>query len=132
MSLSPLLLRRLRLRTLALAGSCGSRNSFHTSAINPYPRITRDRNPNRGVSPMRRQTQKESLGAKKYGIPEPELDPEKHTEVEVDAEHGLWGFFRDKTALPTPEDDHRHGISPAGRGRGEKRMVLLNAETAGV
>lgn len=29
--------------------------------------------------------------------------------VEVDPDHGLWGFFRDKKALPTPEEDHKHG-----------------------
>lgn len=42
-------------------------------------------------------------------MPEPELDMSKHEKVKVDPKHGLWGFFLDKKALPTPDEDSEHG-----------------------
>jgi len=58
---------------------------------------------------MHRRPQKEPLGAQKYGIPKP-VDAAKLDKVETDANHGLWGFFReDRYALPTPEVDNSHG-----------------------
>lgn len=82
--------------------------SFHT-----YPaaalRVTRDRNPDRGVSPLHRRGQKDPLGAAKYGLPEPVLDMERHTKVVTADDHGMWGFFRNKSGLPTPEENHKHG-----------------------
>ncbi|KAF8539275.1 mitochondrial 39-S ribosomal protein L47 (MRP-L47)-domain-containing protein [Trichophaea hybrida] len=87
-----------------------SSSGFHTSAATQFPRrITRDRNPNRGVSAVRRQPHKEPLGVEKYGLPQPVVDPARHTQVETDPDHGLWGFFHDKKALPTPEEDDKHG-----------------------
>ncbi|EWC44107.1 mitochondrial 54S ribosomal protein L4 [Drechslerella stenobrocha 248] len=38
------------------------------------------------------------------------MDPSKHTQVVTNPEHGLWGFFnKEKAAIPTPEEDHKHG-----------------------
>lgn len=30
--------------------------------------------------------------------------------LEVNPDHGLWGFFADKKALPTPLEDSEHGM----------------------
>ncbi|KAF3904304.1 hypothetical protein ABW21_db0208566 [Orbilia brochopaga] len=43
-------------------------------------------------------------------LPKPVTDPSKHTKVITSPKHELWGFFnKDKAAIPTPEEDHRHG-----------------------
>jgi hypothetical protein len=83
--------------------------SIHSTAARQFPRSTRGRNPNRGVSPMRRRPQKERLGAQKYGIPAPNLGESRRTQPKSDDTHGLWGFFRDKKAIVTPDEDHKHG-----------------------
>ncbi|KAA8901700.1 mitochondrial 39-S ribosomal protein L47 (MRP-L47)-domain-containing protein [Sphaerosporella brunnea] len=79
---------------------------FSTCRTLSYPRITRDRNPNRGVSPLRHQAAKEPLSTEKYPLPVPAPVTSK---IVTDPDHGLWGFFRDKQPLPTPEEDHAHG-----------------------
>ncbi|KAI5790129.1 mitochondrial 39-S ribosomal protein L47 (MRP-L47)-domain-containing protein [Geopyxis carbonaria] len=83
--------------------------SFHTSMVQSFPRHTRDMNSDRGISPLHRRPQKEPLGAEKHGIPQPVLDPARRTKIETDPDHGLWGFFQEQKALPTPEEDHKHG-----------------------
>jgi hypothetical protein len=97
-----------------------SRRAFSTAPARCFPRITRDRNPNRGVSPLRRVPQKEPLGAEKYGLPVPAPVTSK---VVTDENHGLWGFFRDKKALPTPAEDFAHGTTTTGRGDGRRRLT---------
>lgn len=83
---------------------------FSTSAILQARRhVNRDRSKLRGVSAIRRQPKKIALAAAKFDLPEPELDMSKHEKVKVDPEHGLWGFFLDKKALPTPDEDSEHG-----------------------
>lgn len=43
-------------------------------------------------------------------LPQPVLDPKRRSKVQVDPDHGLWGFFnREKQALTKPEEDHAHG-----------------------
>lgn len=75
----------------------------------------RDRNRNRGISPVRRAglQKKANLFALRHKIPElprPVRDPHERPQVEVDPDHGLWGFFnRDKTSLSTIEDESAHG-----------------------
>lgn len=39
-----------------------------------------------------------------HPLPKPVLNPEKKSKVAVDDKHGLWGFFRDKKVLNTPEE----------------------------
>ncbi|TGZ84424.1 MRP-L47-domain-containing protein [Ascodesmis nigricans] len=72
-------------------------------------RITKDRNPKRGMSPMRGVGPKQMLETEQYDLPRPVLDPKARTEVKTDEDHGLWGFFHEKKCLPTPEEDHAHG-----------------------
>ncbi|RPA98164.1 MRP-L47-domain-containing protein [Choiromyces venosus 120613-1] len=86
-----------------------SSSQFHTTAA-PLGRWVRDRNKNRGVSAIHRQPKKNiQISVSNVPLPEPVLDPSKRTAVNVNPEHGLWGFFRGKNALPTPEEDHKHG-----------------------
>jgi large subunit ribosomal protein L47 len=43
-------------------------------------------------------------------LPKPVLDPARRSSVEVDDDHGLWGFFnKARDPLMTPEDLHAHG-----------------------
>lgn len=35
-------------------------------------------------------------------------------EVTGTADHGLWGFFKDRQLLQTPVDEQRHGMQPLG------------------
>ena len=91
--------------------------NFSISAPALFPgRITRDRSRNRGVSAVHRQPHKESVSVRKYPLPQPVLDPEKHTPVKTDDDHGLWRFFDEsKSALPTPAQDDRHGACALAR-----------------
>lgn len=80
---------------------------FSTSTPRLYPR---DRNPNRGVSALRRTGLREPVSVSKEPLPQPVLDPTKRSKVEVDVKHGLWGFFnKDRAPLATPEQDAAHG-----------------------
>lgn len=83
-------------------------SAFSTSQTRHYPR---DRNPNRGVSAVRRTGLRQPLSVSKEPLPEPVLDRSKRTPVDVDPNHGLWGFFgAEKKALQTPEEDFAHGM----------------------
>ncbi|EPS41733.1 hypothetical protein H072_4372 [Dactylellina haptotyla CBS 200.50] len=43
-------------------------------------------------------------------LPQPVRDPSRHTQIVTSPDHGLWGFFnQEKTAIPTPEEDYKHG-----------------------
>lgn len=98
------------LRQNALLVVRGSSSQFHTTAA-PLGRWVRDRSKNRGVSAIHRQPKKDiQISVSKFPLPEPVLDASKRTAAKVDPDHGLWGFFRDKKALPTPEEDHKHGL----------------------
>lgn len=81
---------------------------FSTSTSRLYPR---DRNPNRGVSALRRTGLRQPLSISKEPLPQPVLDATKRSKIEVDENHGLWGFFnKDKAPLATPEQDAGHGM----------------------
>ncbi|KAL9013972.1 MAG: hypothetical protein Q9173_001370 [Seirophora scorigena] len=70
----------------------------------------RDKNPNRGVSALRRTGLKHSVEMSRQPLPQPVLDPKKRSKVTVDPDHPLWGFFReDKKALSTPEEADAFG-----------------------
>ncbi|KAL8690166.1 MAG: hypothetical protein Q9218_004333 [Villophora microphyllina] len=93
-----------------LAASSQSSASFSTSSRMAQGRKrTRDNNPNRGVSALRRTGLRRPLEMMKYPLPVPVLNPEKRSKVAVDENHGLWGFFRDKKALNTPEEHAAFG-----------------------
>ncbi|KAG0649069.1 54S ribosomal subunit [Hyphodiscus hymeniophilus] len=43
-------------------------------------------------------------------LPKPVLDPAQRSKVQVDEDHGLWGFFHAKDKpMNTPEEDDDHG-----------------------
>ncbi|KAL8632199.1 hypothetical protein Q9189_002109 [Teloschistes chrysophthalmus] len=44
-----------------------------------------------------------------HPLPVPVTDPKKRSKVAVDDKHGLWGFFRDKKVLNTPEEHTAFG-----------------------
>ncbi|KAF3941360.1 hypothetical protein ABW19_dt0204721 [Dactylella cylindrospora] len=80
---------------------------LHTSTPCSFPR-----NKARGASAMRRQPYPGRVSIQFEGmeLPQPVLDPAKHTPVVTSPEHGLWGFFnKEKVSIPTPEDDYKHG-----------------------
>ena len=89
------------------------RNGFSTTAALSGRRVFRkrkDNNPHRGESALRRTGPRVLLGMSKEPLPQPVLDPARRTKVQVDPNHGLWGFFNsDKKPLSTPEEDYAHG-----------------------
>lgn len=98
-------------------GPFATKTQFSTSAANQYPRKAfqkkKDSNPERGVSALRRTGLRHSVAMAKEPLPQPVLDPSKRSRVQVDKDHGLWGFFnKGKTVLSTPEEDQAHGIAP--------------------
>ena len=79
---------------------------FSTSS----PRYPRDNNRLRGVSPLRRTGPRQPLSVHKEPLPKPVLDPAKRSQVEVDPDHGLWGFFnKDRAAMSPPVEHTNHG-----------------------
>ena len=71
---------------------------------------TRDMSRNRGVSALRRTGLKHPVSMSKEPLPQPVLDPAKRSKVQVDPNHGLWGFFnKEKKPLTKPEVEAAHG-----------------------
>lgn len=71
----------------------------------------RDRNKSRGVSALRATgpRKRQTLSAKLENLPKPVPDDQRST-IEVDPDHGLWGFFnRERTPFAIPEYDNAHG-----------------------
>lgn len=89
--------------------SASQTSNFSTSA----PRAARkDGNPARGISAIRRtgMNKKVKLSVDPKQLPKPVLDPSRRSKVQVNENHGLWGFFNsERTALQTPEQIHAHG-----------------------
>lgn len=96
--------------------------SLHTTRSTPQtsvsrfstssPQWARDNNRNRGVSALRRTgpRRRQTLSVKKEDLPIPVLNPKLKSKVEVDEDHGLWGFFnKERRLLATPEEDLAHG-----------------------
>ncbi|KAF8464034.1 mitochondrial 39-S ribosomal protein L47 (MRP-L47)-domain-containing protein [Kalaharituber pfeilii] len=80
---------------------------FHNSAPLAAHK-TQDRSKNRGVSAIHRKYPKQPLSVAKVALPQPADVVD--TRIDIDPDHGLYGFFKAKdTVLPTPEDDHKHG-----------------------
>lgn len=84
-------------------------SSFSTSS----PAFARrDGNRNRGVSAIRRTgpRPRQTLSVKVEDLPKPVTDSTQRSEVDVDPNHGLWGFFnRDRYPFATPHYDNSHG-----------------------
>lgn len=89
---------------------------------------TADRNPLRGRSATHRRGLQEPLNVEKYGLPEP-VDSERRTKLVTAESHGLWGFFREKTALPTPENDHKHGACVLNINQLDSRSYVAHANS---
>ncbi|KAF2835241.1 MRP-L47-domain-containing protein [Patellaria atrata CBS 101060] len=84
--------------------SCASH--FSTSPRQYYPR---DQNRNRGVSVIRRTgpRNRQTLSVRDDPLPTP---VKRKTNIEVDANHGLWQFFnKERRVMATPEEDAAHG-----------------------
>ena len=71
----------------------------------------KDYNKNRGVSERRRTglRRRQTLSVSLQQVPVPVLDPDQRSKVEGDPNHGLWGFFKDRRLLSTPEQLGAHG-----------------------
>ncbi|KAI9892165.1 MAG: 54S ribosomal protein L4 mitochondrial [Vezdaea aestivalis] len=81
-----------------------------SAQFSTIPRRSKDNNKMRGMSAMHRTGLRRRVGASKYPLPQPVLDPDKITKPEIDENHGLWGFFRDKQkVLNTPVEDSSYG-----------------------
>lgn len=76
-------------------------------------RATRDNNRLRGQSTLYRSGIKRPLSVSDEELPVPELgdDVGKMPEEENDPDHGLWGFFYNKSYLPKPTEEAAHGRS---------------------
>ncbi|KAI5271773.1 MRP-L47-domain-containing protein [Aureobasidium subglaciale] len=84
-------------------------SSFSTSSP---AAARRDGNRNRGVSALRRTglRPRQTLSVKVKDLPKPVTDITQRSEIDVDPDHGLWGFFnRDRLPFATPEYDNNHG-----------------------
>ncbi len=90
------------------------RSLFSTSK--PQLKRTKDYSRNRGVSALRRTGPKYPLSVSKEPLPQPVLDPKRRSKVQVDDDHGLWQFFKDKKALATPERISEHGMAEQNYG----------------
>ena len=84
-------------------------SAFSTTSSNA---ARKDGNPTRGTSAIRRSGPhgRSRLSVKLSNLPKPVLDPARRSKVEVDDDHGLWGFFNaERSCLMTPEQYHAHG-----------------------
>lgn len=82
------------------------RDSFSTSS-QLCKRKTRDSNRQRGVSSLYRSGPRELLSVSNEALPSP---VDYKPKIEVDPNHGLWGFFPSKDKLiNTPAEDAAHG-----------------------
>lgn len=87
------------------------RSSFSTTAaLSVRANKKRDGNPHRGESALRRTGLRYPNGMSKQPLPQPVLDPKKRSKIEVDKNHGLWGFFNQGKALSTPKEDAAKGM----------------------
>lgn len=85
---------------------------FSTTAVLEKKRHSRrDANPARGTSALRRTgLKKQTLSVRPEQLPKPVLDSERRSTVNVDPDHGLWGFFTaDKEVLEPPTTVVAHG-----------------------
>ena len=99
---------------LVPAGQClraTPRASFSTSPV----QRKKDNNSDRGVSAVRgtglRPRQTLSVKEKDFAnqkLPQPVKIEQKVTGT---ADHGLWGFFKDKKLLQTPVEEQQHGTA---------------------
>jgi large subunit ribosomal protein L47 len=88
--------------------------SIFTSSFSTTSSVSarRDGNPNRGVSALRRTglRRRQTLSVKPEDLPKPVIDSKQRSQVDVDPNHGLWGFFnRDQYPFATPDYDNSHG-----------------------
>lgn len=83
-----------------------------TSPVSARIKKRRDGNPDRGVSALRRTGLRYPVGMSTQPLPKPVLDPKRRSKVQVDPNHGLWGFFNlNRKAMSTPEEDNAHGMA---------------------
>lgn len=88
------------------------RSSFSTTAaLSVRATKKRDGNKHRGESALRRTGLRYKNAMSKQPLPRPVLDPDRRTKIQVDPNHGLWGFFNsERKALSTLEQEKAMGI----------------------
>lgn len=65
-----------------------------------------------GVSPLRRTGPKKRLTVHAYPLPKPVANPSRRSDIKVDEDHGLWGFFNEKRdRIITPEANAAFGAT---------------------
>ena len=87
-------------------------NPFSTTAALAKKRgPRRDKNPARGQSALRHTgLKKQRSSILPQMLPKPVLDPERRSKVDVNPDHGLWGFFTaDREVLQPPTAVASHG-----------------------
>lgn len=91
--------------------SLHQRSSFSTTAtLSARKKSKPDGNPHRGESALRRTGLRYPNGMSKQPLPQPVLDPSRRTKIQVDPDHGLWGFFnKERKALTPPGGDRQGG-----------------------
>jgi hypothetical protein len=63
---------------------------------------------------------------KKEDLPMPVLNPKLKSKVEVDEDHGLWGFFnKERRLLATPEEDLAHGMIYSSVNMDSLKLMVL-------
>ncbi len=80
----------------------------------PTHQARKDHNRNRGVSALRHTGigKHQRLSVRVSALPQPVLDPARRSAVQVDPDHGLWGFFsKERTLISTPEEMNGYGRS---------------------
>ena len=106
-----------------------NRSKFSTSAPLCKRKSThkRDSNPDRGVSALRRTGLRHPVSMAKVPLPQPVLDPSKR-KIEVDKNHGLWGFFNtQRTVLSTPDEDAAFGLTVSFYRSTTKKLTIAVA-----
>ena len=82
-----------------------------TFSSTPPSHARKNGNPLRGISALRHTgMRKQILGASRFPVPVPVKTPERRSRVEVDPDHGLYGFFNEaREPLIAPTDLAAHG-----------------------
>lgn len=88
------------------------RSSFSTTpTLSARANKKRDGNPHRGQSALRRKGSRYPTSMSKQPLPQPVLDRNKRTQIQVDPNHGLWGFFNSsRKTLSTEEEEEAKGM----------------------
>lgn len=106
-SARPCIGRLLRIQGSAFPPTAAQFSTSTTLGARTRHSKTRDNNRFRGVSPLRRTGLREPVSVSNEPLPRPR---EERPEIQVDPNHGLYGFFAGPDKLMnTPTEDRQHG-----------------------